>query len=149
VSDATNWLRFIGRLKEPESSPAPYADLVLEFTSFLEHERGQSPATIRRRRCDALSFLTWLEQEHRPLSEVTILDVERFLALPKLCGRWTREFATTKRLTGSAPHNCQDNINVPYLVCAFYFGLWTNCYPRFFSTFFASFTKLLTRSLAA
>ena len=28
VSDATNWLRFLDRLKEPECSPAPYADLV-------------------------------------------------------------------------------------------------------------------------
>jgi site-specific recombinase XerD len=83
VSDATNWLRFLGRLNEPECSPAPHAGLVAEFTHYLEHERGQSPATIRRRRADALSFLTWLDQQQRPLSEVTILDVERYLALPR------------------------------------------------------------------
>lgn len=83
VSDATNWLRFLGRLNEPECVPAPHADLVTEFTRSLEDERGQSPATIRRRRGDALSFLAWFEQQHRPLTEVTILDVERFLALPR------------------------------------------------------------------
>jgi integrase/recombinase XerD len=83
VSDATNWLRFLGRLNEPECSPAPHADLVAEFTHYLEHERGQSPATIRRRRGDAIGFLIWFDQQHRPFSEVTILDVERYLALPR------------------------------------------------------------------
>jgi len=87
VSDATNWLRFIGRFNEPECAPAPHADQVAEFTHFLEDERGQSPATIRRRRGDAFSFLTWLEQQHRPLNEATILDVERYLALPR---NWSR-----------------------------------------------------------
>lgn len=87
MSDATNWLRFLGRLNEPECPPAPHADLVVEFTTFLEHERGQSPATIRRRRVDALSFLAWLDQQQRLLSEVTILDVERYLALPR---NWSR-----------------------------------------------------------
>lgn len=83
VSDATNWLRFIGRFNEPECAPAPHADQVAEFTHFLEDERGQSPATIRRRRGDALGFLTWFDQQQRPFSEVTILDVERYLALPR------------------------------------------------------------------
>jgi len=83
VSDATNWLRFLGRLKEPECSPAPNADLLAEFEGFLDQERGLSPRTITTRHTHALAFLTWLEQQHRPLSEVTILDVERFLALPR------------------------------------------------------------------
>jgi site-specific recombinase XerD len=83
VSEATNWLRFLGRLNELECSPAPHADLVAEFTHFLEDERGQSLATIRRRRGDALGFLNWFDQQQRPLSEATILDVERYLALPR------------------------------------------------------------------
>jgi site-specific recombinase XerD len=87
VSDATNWLRFMGRFNEPECAPAPHADQVTEFTHFLEDERGQSPATIRRRRGDALSFLTWLDLQHHPFSEVSILDVERYLALPR---NWSR-----------------------------------------------------------
>jgi integrase/recombinase XerD len=87
VSDATNWLRFLGRLNEPECPPAPHAELVAEFTRFLDQERGQSAATIRRRRVDAFSFLTWLDQQQRPLSEATILDVERYLALPR---NWSR-----------------------------------------------------------
>lgn len=83
VSEATNWLRFLGRLKEPEYSPAPFADLVAEFERFLDQECGQSSATIQKRRYDALAFLVWFAQQHRQLSEVSILDVERYLALPR------------------------------------------------------------------
>lgn len=89
VNDATNWLRFLGRLKEPESSPAPYADLLAEFERFLDHERGLSPRTIQTRHAHVLAFLTWFDQQQRPLNDVTIQDVERFLALPR--GRpWSR-----------------------------------------------------------
>src|ERR1041385_6180488 len=83
VSDATNWLRFLGHLKEPECSPAPYADLVAEFCTFLERERELSPASVRIRRHDVLLFLAWFEQQHHPFNEVTVLDVERFLAWPR------------------------------------------------------------------
>lgn len=83
VNVATSWLRFLGYLNEHEQASAPHADLVTQFARFLEDERGQAPATIRRRRGDALSFLSWFEQQHRPFSEVTILDVERYLELPR------------------------------------------------------------------
>jgi integrase/recombinase XerD len=83
VSDATNWLRFLGRLKEPECSPAPYADLSAEFERFLDQERGLSPRTINTRHVHVLAFLTWLEQQQQPFSEVTVRDVERFLAWPR------------------------------------------------------------------
>jgi integrase/recombinase XerD len=89
LSDAQNWLRFLDRLREPEGALVPYADLVTEFTDFLDQERGLSPATIRRRHCDTLGFLAWFAQQHRPFSEVTVRDVERFLALPR-SRRWSR-----------------------------------------------------------
>lgn len=89
VSDATNWLRFLGRLKEAERSPAPYADLLAEFERFLDHERGLSPRSIQTRHAHVLAFLIWFDQQHRLLNDVTIQDVERFLALPR--GRpWSR-----------------------------------------------------------
>ena len=83
VSDATKWLRFLDRLREPECSQVPYADLMTEFTDFLDRERGLSPASIRKHRCDTLGFLAWFAQQHRPFSEITVRDVERFLALPR------------------------------------------------------------------
>jgi integrase/recombinase XerD len=89
VRVAKGWLRFLGRLRELEYSPTPYADLVAEFTRFLDEECGFSPRTIRKRRDQTLAFLAWFEQEHRSLTEVTVRDVERFLALPRIC-RWSR-----------------------------------------------------------
>lgn len=83
VSDVTKWLRFLGRLKEAECSPPPYADLLTEFENFLDHERGLSPNTIHMRHVHVLAFLTWFDQQHRPFSNVTIRDIERFLALPR------------------------------------------------------------------
>jgi site-specific recombinase XerD len=89
VSDATNWLRFLGRLKVSECAPAPYADLVAQFERFLDLERGLSPRTIKTRRGSIQPFLTWLQEQDRVLNEVTILDVERFLALPR-SRHWSR-----------------------------------------------------------
>ena len=83
VNVATSWLRFLGRLREPDCSPPPHAGLVAKFTRFLDQERGQSPATIKKRRGDVVGFLDWFDQQQRPLSEVSILDVERYLALPR------------------------------------------------------------------
>jgi integrase/recombinase XerD len=83
VNVATDWLRFLGRLREPECPSSPYADLLAQFERFLDHERGLSPRTIHTRHVHVLVFLTWFDQQQRPLTEVTILDVERYLALPR------------------------------------------------------------------
>ena len=37
---ATGWLRFLGRFREPDPPPAPFAHLVADFTRFLDQERG-------------------------------------------------------------------------------------------------------------
>jgi len=83
ISDATNWLRFLGYMREPECSPSPHADPLAEFERFLDQERGLSPATVNIRGKHVGTFLSWYEQQHRPLNEVTILIVEQFLALPR------------------------------------------------------------------
>jgi len=83
VSDATNWLRFLGCLRKAECSSSPHADLLAEFEHFLDQERGLSPRTINTRHGHILTFLTWLEQQHRVLNEVTVWDVEQFLAVPR------------------------------------------------------------------
>jgi site-specific recombinase XerD len=83
VSDATNWLRFIGCLKEPECSRTPYAELLSEFEHYLDHERGLSPRTIHTRYVQVRAFLSWVDQQPRPFSDITVMDVERFLALPR------------------------------------------------------------------
>ena len=83
ISDATNWLRFLGYLRELEYLPSPHADLLADFERFLDQERGLSLATVNIRRKHVRAFLSWYEQQHRPFNEVSVLDVERFLALPR------------------------------------------------------------------
>lgn len=89
VADATRWLRFLSCLCESECSPAPYANLVSEFTRFLDQERGLSPRTVTVRRAHLLRFLAWFDQQRRPVNDVSVHDVDRFLALPR-SHRWSR-----------------------------------------------------------
>ena len=56
VNVAVNWLRFMGRFREPECAPIPYADLVTEFCAFLEQERELAAASVRLKRIHALNF---------------------------------------------------------------------------------------------
>jgi len=83
VSDATKWLRFLGRFRETECSPAPHADLLAEFEQCLAQERELSPRTVKVRRTHVLTFLLWLGQQHLVLNGATVTDVERFLAVPR------------------------------------------------------------------
>jgi integrase/recombinase XerD len=83
VGNAVNWLRFMGRLRESEPAPDPNADLVSEFCAFLERERGLARASIGIRRTHTLAFLTWFAQEGRRFKEVTIQDVERYIAFAR------------------------------------------------------------------
>lgn len=83
VRAATGWLRFLDRLREPPPTPAPYTELVADFTHFLSKECGFSTRTVKSRRSYTLAFLAWLAQQCRPLSEVSVEDVERFFTLPR------------------------------------------------------------------
>lgn len=75
----TSWLRFLGRLQEPEHAPSPFASLIKNFTNYMREERGLSEATIRSRCWHAGKFLAWLRQD-RSLAEVSVRDVDAFLA---------------------------------------------------------------------
>jgi site-specific recombinase XerD len=86
---ATGWLRFLERLCEPDPTPDPYTALAADFTHFLSQECGFSTSTVKSRRSYVLAFLAWLEQQRRPLSEVSLEDVERFFASPRNAS-WSR-----------------------------------------------------------
>ncbi len=83
VYAATGWLKFLGRFREPEAAPTPFAHLVADFTRFLDQERGLSPSTIKIRRNHLVAFLSWFVQQQRPLGQLSLQDVERFLALSR------------------------------------------------------------------
>lgn len=78
---ARDWLRFLGRLKQTEVEPVPFASLLKDFATVLHGERGLSPATIASYDWQARQFLGWLSTSGRPFEQVTALDVDAFLAL--------------------------------------------------------------------
>jgi len=46
IQTATAWLRFLGRLAEPQEEPAAFAEMIREFIRYQSEERGLSPRTI-------------------------------------------------------------------------------------------------------
>lgn len=79
VQVAQDWLRFLGRLQQPESKSTSHPTLVGDFARFLRSERGLSIVTIGNYSWYIERFLGWLQTEERVLAEVSILDVDGFI----------------------------------------------------------------------
>ena len=79
VNVATKWLRFLGRLQQPTPSPKPYAPYLSDFASFMQEERGLSPASICSHCWKTSQFLAWLFDTNCRLDAVTVAHVEAFL----------------------------------------------------------------------
>jgi integrase/recombinase XerD len=78
--EARRWLRFLGRFQETNVQPLRFADRLEDFSAWMEHERGLSPATIEIRRRYGEHFLRWFEERKRPLSSICLTDVDQYLA---------------------------------------------------------------------
>lgn len=89
VYTATAWLRFLGRLQEPEENPSAFADLVSEFDNYMREERGLSLHTIHNRCWHVQTFLTWISEQGSGLAELRLVQVDAFLALKRTLG-WCR-----------------------------------------------------------
>jgi integrase/recombinase XerD len=81
ISDARQWLCFLGRLQTTEPPRRPYAELINGFTDYMVRERGLSQHTIRIRCWHLVQFLDrFWEQQHQALNEVTIADIDAAIA---------------------------------------------------------------------
>lgn len=78
VFHATNWMRLLGRLREPEVK-RPFAAETDAFLQFAVSERGLSPSTIRHYRVCVGEFLCWVERQSKALLEVTLEDLSSYL----------------------------------------------------------------------
>ena len=94
ASIAKEWLRFLGRLEQPERTAQPFTDLIEDFAEYMQRERGLSPATIRIRRFHAGYFCTWYQQQGRPFHDVSLADVDAYLLLQRQ-QRWSRRTVAT------------------------------------------------------
>jgi integrase/recombinase XerD len=82
-----NWLRFAGRLRESDRSPAPHQQEIDALCCYMEMERGLSPATIATVRQSLRKFFK--HTGVRQLSKLKIAGVDRFFVLLGKQG-WTR-----------------------------------------------------------
>jgi len=85
---ATNWLRFLGRLYIPEPEPKPFASLVERFANDLQYERGLSSTTIANYQWHIERFLTSFSTQQQIFAEVSVADIDVFLA--RQGARWCR-----------------------------------------------------------
>ena len=76
VSDARQWLTFLGRLRALEVPPCPYADMLEEYAHYSIQERGLAQYTIRIHRWQLEQFLRRYWQQDRPFSEISISDID-------------------------------------------------------------------------
>jgi integrase/recombinase XerD len=79
VQTATNWLRFLGCLKS-RPKVVPFADRIADFAAYQRDERGLSPVTIRGQGWHVEKFLGWLGEQNRSFDDVSLEDVDAFLA---------------------------------------------------------------------
>jgi len=74
------WLRFLGCFREPVPESTAFSELIDDFTTWMTHERGLAPSTIRVWSSYVKQFLIWYEDQKRPIEAIDISDVDSFLA---------------------------------------------------------------------
>src|SRR5690242_7410567 len=72
------WLRFAGRLHEPNRAPGPHQSEVNAYYRYMEEDRGLSPATISTARHHLKHFFA--ETTRRRLPKYTIAHIEQYQA---------------------------------------------------------------------
>ena len=80
IQTATKWMQFLGRFDEHKSNIIPFADRLAEFAAYGREERGLSPATIRNQSWHVEKFLAWLGKQNRSFHDISLVDVDAFLA---------------------------------------------------------------------
>ena len=90
IGHSLRWLRFVGRLEEPEVARHPHIDEVAAFLASMSEERGWSNNTVQRIRYTIDSFFVWLAGYGIALSSVTVSEVDRFIARYRSSGNYSR-----------------------------------------------------------
>ncbi len=77
---ATAWLRFLGLLKEYQPKEQPFTRFIEQYADFMRDQRGLSPVTILNCRSEIDSFLSTVWHPDTKLNDVTIHDIDAYLA---------------------------------------------------------------------
>lgn len=76
ISDARQWLHFLGRLSQPAVPQRPYTHMIQAYTDYMSQERGLSPHTLRGRCWVLDQFLRRFWQQQRPFHQIGIGDID-------------------------------------------------------------------------
>lgn len=80
ISDARQWLNFLGRLRRPEVPRRPYTHMLEDYADYMAQEQGLSPHTIRLRCWHLEQFLGRFWQQQRPFDQIGIGDIDAAIA---------------------------------------------------------------------
>ena len=80
MAQAAEWLTFLNRLQTPPKPVTVYDQMLTDFGSFMEEDRGLSPATVKGCRSSVRPFLIQLLDGRRSLQTITVSDVDSLLA---------------------------------------------------------------------
>jgi integrase/recombinase XerD len=77
---ATRWLTFLGRVQPSATAPRPYAEQIAQFIDYMLRECGLSPRTAEYRSLTIHEFLEQIVEAGLRLDELTVVQVDEFLA---------------------------------------------------------------------
>ena len=78
---AFRWLRFLGWLEEPVQDAHPHARQVEAFAAWMRDDRGLSEATVGNCRYESDRLFAWAAGRSLILADMTIGDIDEFLAV--------------------------------------------------------------------
>ncbi len=90
ISVATQWLRFLGRLRSRETRQHAYSDTVLEFADYMIRERGLSRHTLDIQCWIINDFLSRSCDRSHPLNELSVARIDEAIALKGSRDGYTR-----------------------------------------------------------
>ena len=75
------WLRFLGWLNEPVRDAHPHARQVEAFAAWMRDDRGLSEATVGNCCYEGDRFFAWAARRDLMLADITVGDVDEYLAV--------------------------------------------------------------------
>lgn len=75
----TRWLLFTGHLRGAKPRPQPYAALLDDFEQWMAQERGLSPSTLDSHHRNVGTFLEWLYERGRRVSDLDLTELDAYL----------------------------------------------------------------------
>ena len=80
ITEASGWLTSLNRLQTAPKPVTASDQMLAEFRSFMNEDRGLSPTTVEYRCRSVRPFLDQLLEKKRSLKSVTISDIDSILA---------------------------------------------------------------------